>query len=88
MANPYELIGIQFETVPSLARGEEVEVTVVECPMALIRNGIEVIELAADGGSALARAMMTTDTRPKEVAVTFEVDGHQASIGGVAKVPA
>ncbi len=57
----------------------------VELPMSLIRTGIEVIELVPDGGSSVARAMMTTDTRPKEVAVTFEVDGHQASIGGVAK---
>ena len=57
----------------------------VELPMSLIRTGIEVIELVPDGGSLVARAMMTTDTRPKEVAVTFEVDGHQASIGGVAK---
>ena len=44
----------------------------VELPMSLIRTGIEVIELVADGGSSVARAMMTTDTRPKEVAVTFE----------------
>ena len=29
--------------------------------------------------------MMTTDTRPKEVAVTFEIDGRQAHLGGIAK---
>ncbi|MEE2928249.1 MAG: bifunctional glutamate N-acetyltransferase/amino-acid acetyltransferase ArgJ [Chloroflexota bacterium] len=57
----------------------------VELPMSLIRTGIEAIELVPDGGSSVARAMMTTDTRPKEVAVTFVVDGHQVSIGGVAK---
>ena len=57
----------------------------VELPMSLIRTGIEAIELTPDGGSMVARAMMTTDTRPKEVAVSFQVDGHQATIGGVTK---
>jgi glutamate N-acetyltransferase/amino-acid N-acetyltransferase len=53
--------------------------------MSLIRTGIQNIELSQDGGPQLARAMMTTDTRPKEVAVAFEVDGKQVRMGGVAK---
>ena len=57
----------------------------VELPMSLIREGIEQIELSDDGGNLMARAMMTTDTRSKEVAVTFEVGGKQAHIGGAAK---
>ncbi len=57
----------------------------VELPMSLIRSGIAKIQVARDGGHLLARAMMTTDTRPKEAAVTFEVEGRQAHMGGVAK---
>ena len=57
----------------------------VELPMSLIRSGVEQITLADQGGHDVARAMMTTDTRPKEVAVTFEVDGKQVRMGGVAK---
>jgi glutamate N-acetyltransferase / amino-acid N-acetyltransferase len=57
----------------------------VELPMSLIRAGVEKIDLSSDGGHAVARAMMTTDTRPKEVAVTFEVEGRQVILGGVAK---
>ena len=57
----------------------------VELPMSLIRDGIEQVELSDDGGNLMARAMMTTDTRPKEVAVTFEVGGKRAHIGGAAK---
>jgi glutamate N-acetyltransferase/amino-acid N-acetyltransferase len=57
----------------------------VELPMSLIRTGMEGIELSQHGGSQLARAMMTTDTRPKEVAVTFELDGKQVRMGGVTK---
>jgi glutamate N-acetyltransferase/amino-acid N-acetyltransferase len=57
----------------------------VELPMSLIRAGVAKIELSLQGGHAVARAMMTTDTRPKEVAVTFEVEGRQVHLGGVAK---
>ena len=57
----------------------------VELPMSLIRDGIEKIEITENGGHDVARAMMTTDTRPKEVAVSFEIDGKQVHLGGVAK---
>ena len=57
----------------------------VELPMSLIRDGIEKIEITDNGGHDVARAMMTTDTRPKEVAVSFEIDGKQVHLGGVAK---
>ena len=57
----------------------------VELPMSLIRAGLQQIILSRQGGHDLARAMMTTDTRPKEVAVSFQVDGRQATLGGVTK---
>ena len=57
----------------------------VELPMSLIRDGVQQINLSGKGGPDLAKAIMTTDTRPKEVAVTFEVDGRRAHMGGIAK---
>jgi glutamate N-acetyltransferase/amino-acid N-acetyltransferase len=57
----------------------------VELPMALIRDGLDLIELYGNGGPDMARAIMTTDTRPKEVAVSFEIDGRTAHLGGIAK---
>jgi glutamate N-acetyltransferase/amino-acid N-acetyltransferase len=57
----------------------------VELPMTLIKTGVEEIEMSADAGNALARAMMTTDTRPKEVGITLEVGGTEVRIGGLAK---
>ena len=51
-------------------------------PMEKIRAGIAGIIPSAEGGHHLARAMMTTDTVPKEVAVA--VTG-EFTIGGVAK---
>ena len=57
----------------------------VELPMALIRDGLNQIELHGNGGPDMARAIMTTDTRPKEVAVTLEVDEREIHLGGIAK---
>ncbi len=57
----------------------------VELPMALIRSGIGRVELSKDGGHDLARAILTTDTRPKEGSVSFEVGGKAVTIGGITK---
>ena len=57
----------------------------VELPMALIRTGIARIELSEDGGHEMARAILTTDTHPKEGAVSFECRGKTISIGGICK---
>ena len=57
----------------------------VELPMALIRAGIAKIDLSEDGGHELARAILTTDTHPKEAAVAFEHGGKTVTIGGIAK---
>ncbi len=40
-------------------------------PMDKMRAGIEAVRLVADGGAAFARAIMTTDTRPKHGSVRF-----------------
>ncbi len=52
-------------------------------PMELIRAGVEQIALSRDGGHDLAKAIMTTDTVPKEVAV--RVGDGEFTIGGIAK---
>ena len=57
----------------------------VELPMALIRQNMGNVKLSPDGGPEFARAIMTTDTRPKEVAVSVDVDGRKVTLGGAAK---
>jgi len=52
-------------------------------PMECLRVGIGQISLSREGGHELARAIMTTDTVPKEAAV--RIDGGGVVIGGVAK---
>src|SRR6266545_1907611 len=41
--------------------------------------------LAADGGADAARAIMTTDTRPKHCAVRLETPAGAVTVGGIAK---
>ena len=41
--------------------------------------------LSRDGSAEAAKAIMTTDTRPKEVAVSFEIEGKEVRLGGIAK---
>ena len=57
----------------------------VELPMALLRASLDKIQLGPEGGHALARAILTTDTRVKEIAVSYPVEGQTCSLGGVVK---
>lgn len=57
----------------------------VALPMDRVRLGIERIELSPDGGAVAARAIMTTDTRPKERAVSFRLDDRTITVGGMCK---
>ena len=54
-------------------------------PMDRIEAGIDAVEVSESGGEAFARAIMTTDTHPKEAAVRVEADGRTYTVGGVAK---
>lgn len=54
-------------------------------PMKLIRARIEQIVLSQEGGHELAKAIMTTDTVPKEAAVAVKVGDSGFTIGGIAK---
>ena len=54
-------------------------------PMELVEKGISKISVSRDGGHELARAIMTTDTVPKECAVTVSAGEKRFTIGGIAK---
>ncbi|MCI0438252.1 MAG: bifunctional glutamate N-acetyltransferase/amino-acid acetyltransferase ArgJ, partial [Chloroflexi bacterium] len=57
----------------------------VELPMALIRQNIGNIKLTNFGGLDFTRAIMTTDSKPKRIAVSLEVDNRKVTLGGAAK---
>lgn len=42
-------------------------------------------KLSDDGSNSAAKGIMTTDKVPKEIAVSFIMDGKQCKIGGIAK---
>jgi len=55
----------------------------VKLPVDRIEAGAMKMELSAKGGHELARAIMTTDTHPKEIAVA--VPEHGFTVAGIAK---
>jgi glutamate N-acetyltransferase/amino-acid N-acetyltransferase len=54
-------------------------------PMDRIRDGLNGISLSDSGGHELARAIMTTDTFPKESAVAVRSGELHCTVAGVAK---
>lgn len=60
-----------------------------QLPMDIILSGInklpEKLGYTLEDGKLAAEAIMTTDTRSKEVAVTFEIGGKMATMGGMCK---
>ena len=59
----------------------------VPLPVDKVSGGLReaAAKLSPDGGVDAARAIMTTDTRPKHVAVRLETPGGPIIIGGIAK---
>lgn len=59
----------------------------VQLPMDKIKNGIltAVEKLSPDGGTNATKAIMTTDTKPKKIAVSFQIADTTVKIAGIAK---
>ena len=57
----------------------------VELPMALLRQNVGNVSLSSGGGHDFARSIMTTDTRHKDIAVSLDLGGRKAVVGGAAK---
>jgi len=56
-----------------------------QLPIEKVEAGVAAIELSTDQGDAFSEAIMTTDTRPKRMALEFEIEGHTVRLGGVTK---
>jgi glutamate N-acetyltransferase/amino-acid N-acetyltransferase len=56
-------------------------------PLEKIKTGIQeaVKKLSVTGGTEAAESILTTDTRKKEIAVSFDLSGKEIRIGGMAK---
>ncbi len=80
-----EVLGIPGDYVAVASTG----VIGMQLPIDRIIKGISLLADAKgsglEHGHSAARAIMTTDTKPKEVAYTFTVGGRTATIGGMCK---
>jgi glutamate N-acetyltransferase / amino-acid N-acetyltransferase len=78
-----EAIGCETQQVLVMSTG----VIGVQLPMDRVAQGISVAagQLSETGGQAAAEAIMTTDTRPKHLAVEIAIPGGRVRIGGMAK---
>ena len=56
-----------------------------QLPIEKIQAGVEAIKLSTDQGNAFSEAIMTTDTRPKRIALEFQIEGYTVRLGGVTK---
>lgn len=80
-----EVLGIPADSVLVASTG----VIGMQLPIDRIVNGVKMLAAqkaeGTEAGHIAARAIMTTDTIPKEVAVSFEVDGVTVTLGGMCK---
>ena len=60
--------------------GQTLNVSVIEAACPTLAS-----LLSREGSMDAAAAIMTTDTRPKEIAVSFEIGGKEVRLGGIAK---
>ncbi len=60
--------------------GQTLNVSVIEAACPTLAS-----LLSRDGSMEAAKAIMTTDTKVKEIAVSFEIGGKEVRLGGIAK---
>ena len=80
-----ESLGVPYDSVAVASTG----VIGMQLPVEKLVNGVKAmsdkLEESLEAGTESSKAIMTTDTINKEVAVTFEVDGKTVTLGGMAK---
>jgi glutamate N-acetyltransferase/amino-acid N-acetyltransferase len=60
-------------------------VTGVKLPLARVKAALPGLTVTRDGGPAFARGIMTTDTRPKEIALSVKTPVGEYRVAGCAK---
>ena len=80
-----ELTAQKFGVDPNLVYVSSTGIIGRPLPMEKVERGIAQMEVRPDGGHEFARGIMTTDTRPKTIAVEFEVGGKTVRLGGSTK---
>jgi glutamate N-acetyltransferase/amino-acid N-acetyltransferase len=76
-----EKLGVDVNDVIIASTG----VTGWRLPVERMRDAALQVDLSRDGGAQFARAIMTTDTVPKQACFQFEANGTTYTVGGAAK---
>ena len=80
-----ECLGVDYDTVAVASTGVIGRQLPVEKLVAGVKAMSKTLEESAEAGSAASKAIMTTDTINKEIAVTFMVGDKMVTLGGMAK---
>ncbi|WP_022765886.1 bifunctional glutamate N-acetyltransferase/amino-acid acetyltransferase ArgJ [Butyrivibrio sp. XPD2006] len=78
-------LGVPFNTVAVASTGVIGMQLPVDKLVAGVENMSKTLDDSIDAGTAASKAIMTTDTVNKEIAVTFEIGGKEITLGGMSK---
>ncbi len=80
-----EALGVPFESVAVASTG----VIGMQLPVDRLTNGVKMmaktLDSSLEAGTLASKAIMTTDTINKEIAVSFEAGGKTLTLGGMSK---
>src|SRR6266700_6493633 len=80
-----ELVAKRFNLDEELVLCSSTGIIGRQLPIDKVEAGVAAIELSTDQGNAFSEAILTTDTRPKRIALEFQIEGHTIRLGGVTK---
>jgi glutamate N-acetyltransferase/amino-acid N-acetyltransferase len=80
-----ELAAVRLDVPVGLVQVASTGIIGLPLPMQRITDGLARLTWSVDGGRQAAKAIMTTDTFSKEVAVRVPIHGRTVTIGGMAK---
>jgi glutamate N-acetyltransferase / amino-acid N-acetyltransferase len=80
-----EFVAQQFNLDEELVLCSSTGIIGRQLPIEKVQAGVAAIELSTDQGNAFSEAILTTDTRPKRIALEFQIDGRTIRLGGVTK---
>ncbi|MGZ3611120.1 MAG: bifunctional glutamate N-acetyltransferase/amino-acid acetyltransferase ArgJ [Ktedonobacteraceae bacterium] len=88
MQNAYrmtEFVANRFQLKEELVLCSSTGIIGRQLPIEKVEAGVAAIELSTEQGNAFSEAILTTDTRPKRIALEFQIEGHPIRLGGVTK---
>jgi glutamate N-acetyltransferase/amino-acid N-acetyltransferase len=80
-----ELVAARFHLPEELVLCSSTGIIGRQLPMEKIEAGVAAIEVHEQGGLIFSEAIMTTDTRPKRIALEFTIEGRPVRLGAAAK---